>query len=103
MDLKQAGINKRQKRGCRCNKTYMTLVYKLPIKLDADIVPYISVLGTPAVPFNNASVLKIETKKYSISGIKRLKEVKFILKKGMDEPSLQAFEAGLIEYVNSKK
>jgi len=102
-DLLKSGITKIEKKGCSCNKTYLTLIYKIPIKLDVDIVGFLSSLGKPSVPFRKTSVLKIENGRYSISGIKRLREVKFILKKSRDDNALIEFENGLVNYVNSKK
>lgn len=98
-ELKQLGVKHRISKGCKCNNSYITHMYTLPKGLDANIVKHLTSLGNPALPFSRVSLLRIENKNYSIIGVKRLKEVKIILKTNEDDNIISQFERSLVNYL----
>ena len=85
---------KRRKIGT-CPSGCVTFAYDLPVRLDESILPFLQPLGKLALPFEKTSVLKLECPGFTVSGIKRLKEIRAVLKKGTVEKDLFAFEEAL--------
>lgn len=81
---------------CACGRN--TYVYKLFKRLDEDILPYIEEFGIPAFDFATTHLLKIENNRYIITGVKRLKEIRVVLKDNTDA-TLEEFEAALKCYL----
>ena len=102
-DLKKFGVIHRVVQGCKCSKSFLTYIYTIPIQLDENIVNFMSKFGNLAVDFNKTALLKIENQNLSIVGVKRLKEVKLILKNNKDIGIIDSFEKSLAEYVKLKK
>jgi hypothetical protein len=95
--LKKLGIVKIKPKDCACkNNAY---VYRLPMRLGLEILDFLKPLGSPALSFEKTSLLKIENNDFAITGVKRLKEVRFSLKKQDKANLLQIFEGALIKYV----
>lgn len=86
--------------GCACNGDRTT--YRLPVRLDIDIVPFLADFGEPAFDFDTKHFLKIENPKYSISGVKKMKDIKFILKDKKASAEQELFEVKLREYIEYK-
>lgn len=78
-----------------CPSGCVTFAYDLPVRLDESILPFLQPLGKFALPFEKTSVLKLECQGVTISGIKRLREIRAVLQKGSTEKDLQAFEEAL--------
>jgi len=78
-----------------CAQGCITFSYELPVRLDESILPFIEPLGKLALPFEKTSVLKLEGNGFTVTGIKRLKELRLILQKGMVETDLLPFETAL--------
>jgi hypothetical protein len=72
------------------------------VRLDESILPFLQPLGKLALPFEKTSVLKLECPGFTVSGIKRLKEVRAVLKKGTIEKDLFAFEEALDNWLSSR-
>jgi hypothetical protein len=96
-----AGRFKRRKIGT-CPSGCITFAYDLPVRLDESILPFLQPLGKLALPFEKTSVLKLECPGFTVSGIKRLKEVRAVLKKGTIEKDLFAFEEALDNWLSSR-
>lgn len=99
--LKQLGIVKIKPKNCSCS--YDAYVYRLPIRLGVEIIDFLKPLGSPALSFEKTSLLKIENNEYLITGVKRLREVRFSIKKTGKAVPLQTFEGALIQYVEKHK
>lgn len=95
--LKKHGIRRRTDKGCNCNNK--SFIYNLPKKLDERIVPYLKGLGHPAFDFKQQAILKIENSNYTITGIRRLKEIRITIKKKQHIGVLDLFEKALICYL----
>lgn len=78
-----------------CPSGCVTFAYDLPVRLDEGILPFLEPLGRLAFPFLKTSVLKLECPGFTVSGIKRLREIRVVLKKGTSERDLLAFEEAL--------
>jgi hypothetical protein len=74
----------------------------IPVRLDEKIVPFLALLGKPAFDFKKTSILKIENANYAITGVRRLREIRFTLKKE-SRGTLDIFEDALIQYIESLK
>jgi len=95
--LKKLGIVKRSPKNCSCG--HNAYVYRLPVKLGNEIIACLAHMGKPAFSFNKTCLLKIENPDFAITGVKRLKEVRFALKKPNKAQFLAVFETALIKYV----
>lgn len=98
--LSAANIKKRSVKGCGCLGA--AFVYTLPFGLGIEALQYLQGMGTPAVSFEKTSLLKIENADFSITGIKRLKDVRLTLKADQKVDLVTAFEENLIRYVESQ-
>lgn len=78
-----------------CPSGCVTFAYDLPVRLDESILPFLALLGRLAFPFDRTSVLKLECPGFTVSGIKRLREIRVVLQKGTTEKDLLAFEEAL--------
>ena len=98
--LETVNIKKRSVKGCGCLGT--AFVYTLPFGLGSEALQYLQAMGVPAVSFEKTSLLKIETIDFSITGIKRLKDVRFTLKDAEKTELITVFEGHLIRYAKSQ-
>lgn len=78
-----------------CPSGCVTFAYDLPVRLDESILSFLQPLGKLALPFDKTSVLKLECPGFTVSGIKRLKEIRVVLQKGTVEKDIQIFEEAL--------
>lgn len=78
-----------------CPSGCVTFAYDLPVRLDESILPFIEPLGKLALPFGKTPVLKLDCPGFTISGIKRLREIRVVLKKGTIEQDIIPFEQAL--------
>lgn len=98
MSLDDFDIKKTEASNCNCGKN--SFIYRLPIRVDAKILPFMKKFGKIATDFNRHSLLRIENDNLSITAIKRLKEVKVSFKRAIN---LEDFESALIEYIKEQK
>lgn len=98
--LETANIKKRLVKGCGCLGT--AFVYTLPFGLGFEALQFLQGMGTPAVSFEKTSLLKVENADFAITGIKRLKDVRFTLKNAEKTDLVTTFEENLIRYVESQ-
>lgn len=98
-DLASYNIKKMTTGSCPCG--HLQWKYRLPIKLDVNILPYLKQLGVPAHNFHKEHLLVIEHQDYSITGIKRIREIKFTLKNKQSTHFQDIFENSLIEYIKN--
>lgn len=101
MSIEAVGIRRVETKGCNCNNT--AFVYYLPVPLDIEILSCISSIGTPSLSFEKTCLLRIETPDLIITGVRRLKEIRFTVKVLSGQTKMPAFEEGLIKYVESRK
>lgn len=83
-----------------CPTGCVTFAYDLPVRLDESILPFLEPLGRLAFPFDRTSVLKLECPGFTVSGIKRLREIRAVLQKGTVERDLLAFEEALDNWLS---
>jgi len=89
-----SGCPARRKIGT-CPSGCVTFAYDLPMRLDEGILQFIGSLGKLAFPFDRTAVLKLECPAFTVSGIRRLREIRVVLKKGTTEKDLLVFEEAL--------
>lgn len=99
--LSDAGISRKGAGDCPCGGNI--LVYRIPIRLDGKILEYLKPMGEPAFDFEKSHLLRIENPAFIISGVKRLREVRFVLKNKEITANVEYFEQLLADYVNSVK
>lgn len=99
--LNNSGVVKAPAGRCSCGGTRH--IYRLPRRLDIDILPYIEPFGKPAFDFETTRLLKIENKKYVLTGVRRLKEIRFVLKDADAASELERFENILASYIEDTK
>lgn len=90
-----------RKRRVKCCQGRITIAYVLPIRLDASILPHIQHLGRLALPFDQWRVLRLECQGYTVTGIKKMKEVRVSLDDGASEEDLVPFEEALAEWIGN--
>lgn len=95
IDLSQYKITRRQSDGCKCKESY---TYTIPIQIDIKIIQYLNKIGVPAFNFKTTNLIKIENKDLIITGIKRAREIKIMLK-NKDKSLLDVFEECLVSYI----
>lgn len=78
----------------------VTFAYDLPVRLDEGALPFLEPLGKLTLPFGKTSILRLECSSYTITGIKRLKEIRVILKAGTTEKDILPFEAALENWLS---
>lgn len=86
----------------RCSCGGDKYIYRLSRRLDEDIIPYLQVFGQLAFDFATTHLLKIENTKYIITGVKRLKEIRFMLKNPTAVSDLELFETALACYLKKQ-
>jgi len=94
-----AGRLQRRKLGT-CPSGCVTFAYDLPVRLNESILPFLQPLGKLAFPFDKTSVLKLECAGFTVSGIKRLKEIRVVLQKGTVEKDILPFEEALENWLS---
>jgi len=96
--LQQYDVKCRQTQNCKCGQK--AFIYTIPNRLDETIIQFLSSMGEPAFNFKQTSILRIENENFSITGVRRLKEIRFTIKKESKE-ILNIFEDALIQYLES--
>lgn len=86
-----------------CPSGCSSFAYDLPVRLDEGILPFVEPLGRSAIPFRRTSILKIEGPDYVISGIRRLREIRLMIKKDGDESIVPKFEEALLGWLAAKQ
>jgi hypothetical protein len=84
-----------------CPSGCTTFSYDLPIRLDETILPYIEKLGKFLYPFGKTPVLKLEGSTFTLSGLRRLKFLHIVLKKGATEKDLLIVESALKSWLDN--
>lgn len=95
--LFDAGILKSVAGGCACGGSKFT--YRLPVRISESILPLLLEFGEPAMDFATSHLIRIHTEKYKINGIKRLKDIDFLLKDPDSYEFQEKFEEALVSYV----
>jgi len=98
--LKQYDIKRRKTNNCQCSQS--AFIYTMPVRLDEKIVKFLEPIGKPAFDFKQTSILKIENATFAITGVRRLREIRFTLKKELNG-ILDIFEDALVKYLESLK
>jgi hypothetical protein len=93
------GLDRRRIGNCRAG--LVTFVYMLPLRLDATLLPYLQPLGELGLPFDKWRVLRLNCKGYTITGIKKMKEVRATLDEGTAEEALRPFEEALARWIDN--
>lgn len=93
------GLDRRRVGSCRAGR--VTFVYMLPLRLDASLLPYIQPFGKLGLPFDKWRVLRLECQGFTITGIKKMKEVRASLDDGIAEEVLRPFEEALAKWIES--
>ena len=99
-ELQQYKIIKKNASTCKCSPN--AFVYILPNKVEEDIISFLSSFGKPACDFKTTSILKIERPNFIITAIRRLREIRFTIKKE-SKGLLELFESSVINYVRAKE
>lgn len=97
--LADAGIFKSAAGGCSCGGSKVT--YRLPIRISDPVLPFFLQFGEPSSDITKSHLIIINTDKYKITAIKRLKDIEFTLKRQGSATQQQAFESALINMVQS--
>ena len=90
-------ITKRKSKGCACGKD--SYIYTLPIGLDSLILEHLVAFGMAALDFEKTRLLKMGNAHYSVTGIKKLKEIRFTAKSKKGLARLVEFEDTIMQYV----
>lgn len=95
--LKDVGIFKSAAGGCSCGGVKFT--YRIPMRITDKIIPLFNSFGEFNTDSATSHILIINTDKYKISVIKRLRDIQFTLKDQSDIETQKAFESILINIV----
>lgn len=87
-----------------CPKGCASFAYDLPVRLDESILPFLEGFGKPAFPLRATGMLKIHRPDCSITGIRRLREIRIMLGKDADQESLVSeFEKALSAWLAAEQ
>ena len=86
-------LDKRRAVSCRTGRT--TFVYRLPVRLDFEVLPFIEHLGKLAFSFKRMRILRLECDGYVVTGIRKMKEIRASLDVGVQEDVLEPLEEAL--------
>ncbi|MFA5048435.1 MAG: hypothetical protein WC516_05440 [Patescibacteria group bacterium] len=100
--LSKLGVNRIVGNGCKCSSLQLTYSYSLPYGLDIGIVEYLAHFGKSSTSFEKQAILKIETQDFSITGIRRLKQIKFVLKNGNVSHLIDQFENSIVQWLEKR-
>lgn len=100
--LKQLGVSRISGEGCRCSSFNMTYTYNLPIGIDSNIPKYLLVFGESSTSLDRQAILKIENQDFSITGVKRLKQIKLIIKNINISHLVEQFEDALAKWLEKR-
>jgi hypothetical protein len=72
--------------------------------LNEEVISFLQPLGIPAVSFEQTSLLKIENNDFSITGIRRMSQIRLTIKKEEKrEEIVDTFEEVLAKYIESNE
>ena len=89
--------------GSCCRDKQNTTAYFLPMKLDIDILPFLKDFGDPKPDFKTTGLLKIEMSDFAITGVRKICQIRFILRNKNNTEVAEKFETKLIEYIKQYK
>jgi len=69
------------------------------MRLDVDILPFLTDFGTPSPSFTKTSLLKIYNKQLAITGVRKMSQIRYVVRDKDGETLRDKFEEKLIEYV----
>lgn len=102
--LQELGIKKAVGDGGGCCKNKQkTYIYSLPIRLEDDVIPLIQAYGKLVFSFEKTSLLKIETKEFSIIGIRLMSQLRLTLKDLTRTDIVESLENTIIKYVTERR
>jgi len=84
--------------GC-CGSSRNTTAYSIPMRLDIDVLPFLTDFGTPAPSFEKTSLLKIDKIHFAITGVRKISQIRFVAKDEEGAKLLDKFEERLAQYI----
>jgi hypothetical protein len=99
IELNSLGVKVSKAGGGCCGSSRTTTAYSLPMRLDIDIVPFLTEFGTPSPSFETTGLLKIDKQHFLISGVKKISQVRFTAKDEEGREVIKVFEERLIQYI----
>lgn len=100
--LERAGIIKTIGDSCKCSSSVITYSYKLPLEIDISLVDFLSDFGASSTSIKKQALLKIENKDFSITGVRRLKQIKLVIKNNNSNHLVIKFEESLLKWLEKR-
>lgn len=100
--LTKLGVTRVIGNGCKCSSSKLTYSYNLPIGLDIEIVECLAQFWQSSTSFEKQAILKIETQDFSIIGIRRMKQIKFVLKNTNVSHLIDQFENAIAQWLEKR-
>ena len=97
--LTKLGVTRVISDSCNCNSPFKVYTYTLPRGVDVGIVDCIKPIGTSSTSFERQAILKIENKDFSITAIKRLKQIKLLIKNSANVSVIEQLEDVLVQWL----
>ena len=94
------GVKVFQSSGGCCGGSRSTTAYSLPMKLDIDILPFLEEFGTSKPSFEKTGLLKIENKNFAITGVRKISQIRFVIKNKEYVEIIEKFEERLSQYID---
>lgn len=88
--------------GCKCSSSKLTYIYNLPLGLDINIIEHLALFGQSSTSFEKQAILKIENTDFSIIGVRRLKQIRFVLKNTNVSHLIEQFETALLQWLEKR-
>lgn len=100
--LQKMGVNKVIGGGCNCSSSHSAYTYILPFGLDSGIIEPMSQFGNSSTSFEKQALLKIENQDFSIVGVRRLKQIKIIIKNPNVSHLIDKFEEAIVQWLEKR-
>lgn len=101
--LTKLGVTRVVGSGCKCSgSSKLAYSYSLPTGLDIGIIEHLAQFGQSSTSFEKQAILKIETQDFSITGVRRMKQIKFVLKNTNVSHLIDQFENAIAQWLEKR-
>ena len=99
--LDELGVIKKETgQGCNCSKSSKSIIYTLPIRIDLPLGPIIeNIFGKLATSFEKTGLLKVHRDAFIITAVRKLKQIRFTIRKEEGLNFVDGLEKAIIEYM----
>ena len=102
-NLEKFGVSRTIGNSCKCSNSTITYNYKLPCEIDTNLEEnLLEFFGRSSTSIKKQALLKIETRNFSITGVRRLKQIKLIIKNNDSNHLVEKFEQAVLNWLEKR-